>query len=82
MNVIVKPARADDIQISCLPGLAWSEKPHAVEFRTVGVLRMRVAVHLVIDRVVVDECHLTAGLHRQRLRVRATRRDGDGHHRR
>ena len=49
MNVIVKPAGADGIQISGLAALARREQSHAVEFRAIGMLGMRVAVHLVID---------------------------------
>ena len=53
------------------------QKPDVVDRRAVAVIRVRIRVHLVRARVVVDEGHARAWRHGDALRIDAGRRDGD-----
>src|SRR5581483_2436475 len=75
MQVIVKAARARRVQVRGLAALAGRQVPDRVEFGAVGMFRMRIAVHLMDDRGVVDECHLGSRLHGQPLRIGASGRE-------
>ena len=61
IDVIVRTRRSTGrIEISGLPALARSERADLVELGTIAALGMRIAVHPVLARVVVDEQDLTA----------------------
>ncbi len=66
------------VEVSCLLGLPACNKAHGIDLRAVGVRRVRIAVHLVLDRAAVDERHLRAPRHGQVLRADPGARNRDG----
>ena len=69
MQVIVESAGSDQVQISRCTALPRPQSAHLVERRTIGVIRMGIAVHLVLARIVVHEQHLAARTDGERLRT-------------
>ena len=75
--MIVVPARPDDVQIARLLALPGHQDVDGVDRRAVGVLGVRIGIHLVVDDVAVDEGHLRSGSDLKVFRAHAARRDGD-----
>ena len=78
LTVIVKPARADGVEVPGLFGLAGRKESDRIDFRAVHVLGMRVREHFVRVGVVINECHLAADRDRQRLWTDTGGGDGKG----